>query len=163
MWQLEYGLNTAFIAAAYFWFSGNVLFNLIARHDPLVTYLGNAVTIVALLALNEWAIRFSHRPNRRPRKGLWKWLIWALASDEDLVCFKTALYFFYLAALVVGRVAAYDSAWRVSDRVHEYLDIMSVTFVLLVALDKLVDEYVKSSKRARRLIEHTKELDTASS
>lgn len=45
---------------------------------------------------------------------------------------------------------------------HEYLDIMSVTFVLLVALDKLVDEYVKSSKRARRLIEHTKELDTAS-
>ncbi|MBO0729735.1 MAG: hypothetical protein J2P57_10785, partial [Acidimicrobiaceae bacterium] len=77
LWQLEYALNTAFIAGIYFWFSGNVLFNLIARHNPLVTYLGNAVTIVALLALNEWAIRFSHRPSRKPRRGWRKWLIWA--------------------------------------------------------------------------------------
>ena len=157
LWQLHYMANMTSLALSYFGLSV-VVFDVIAERDPLITYVGNLVTILLMLAVNEWALRFSHRPHRKPRRRWTRMLVWFFIADED-TSLKPGLYFFYIAVLITGRIAAYTPDWHLSEAGHRYLDIMSVTFLLMVALDKFIDEYLKSARRARHLIEHTRELD----
>jgi len=141
IWALIYGV------IAYF-----VIYRWIANGNMLVTYLGNIVFIVAILMLDEVGVRFSQTKNPtltvevfhkmgRLDKGFY------LAS---LISFKSALYMFYIVALVLSRLTLLEPD-SIPFPVNNFLLSIEYGLVLLIASDKLIGQLRKDERRMMKI------------
>jgi len=114
-------------------------------------YINNILAICAALIVDKMAINFIEKMemgkvtiDNKFHLILYKILF---ANQTSI---KTSLYLFYIFALVFSRMLTLDIALGVSDSIRGFFQSIAYSLILLVALDKFIENLVKDDKRIRK-------------
>ena len=105
-----------------------------------------------ILLSNELSLYLLRKRKENPSKNKWLSMLF-LSSKHDLVCFKTALYIFFVFVLIFSAILSLDPSIQVSDSFRNYLASMEYGFVLLIAVDALISQFSKDEQRVKKALE----------
>jgi len=144
---------TAFVFGLFTYF---VVYGQIADGHRLTAYVLNLVFIIIILLFDKFAnhvmLKDGFLTKERTKIGHF---CAQLLFATHFVSFKTALYLFYIAMLIVSRVSVLEP--DLIDRYHlSFIYSVEYGIVLLIPLDKFFELLTKDDKRILKIIARTR-------
>jgi len=149
---LLYMLESVVVACLFGIFSFYVIYRNIAGGVPLLAYVLNLIFIVGVLLLEKFldSLMLSKSFAITPQTGPLKAAMEKALYLAHLVSFKTALYLYYLAILLVSRAATLEPT-IISDHIRIYIHSVEYCVLLLIPFDKFLEQILKDEKRNKKI------------
>jgi len=136
-----------------FWLVSFAIFYNIFSDNPLYAYLGNVFLMVFVLAEDKIVnkcLEFLYNKLQKETQ-LKKHLRKQLATERYKPSMKSALYFYYIICLIVGRVLILDDGAIFGNFIfiqesRDYFAGIYYVLILLVAVDKFKEHFLKEKK-----------------
>jgi len=135
------------------WLISFAFFYLIFSYNPLLAYLGNVFFVFGILAEEKMIGEAKEFLYNKLQKETFikKYLRKQLAIERHKPSVKSALYFYYIICLIVGRVLILDDGTifgniRIIQESRDYFTGIYYVLILLVAADKFKEHFTKEKK-----------------
>jgi len=148
-----YSLYAVIMAVIYGLFT---YFGIFARGESgfiLRTYIWNLAMIILVLLIDRiYLAKLKKKANKRKSEN-------KRAKVLHFVSFKASLYLFYMFALIASRlllILDFSELSREVERLYSFQDyILSIEYglILLVAVDKFIDQFIKDKKQTMEIAE----------
>jgi len=136
-----------------FWILSFLIFQTVFSDNRVLAYIGNILLMVWVLIednltskAQEWLIKKIKTENI-----LKKWIKKNLSAARYQPSMKSALYFYYIICLIVGRVLILDEGTFIAPtpfitQTIAYFSNIYYVLILLVAADKFKEQFIKERK-----------------
>ena len=136
-----------------FWILSFTLFHSIFGDNRLYAYLGNILLMIFVLSeekITGKTIEFLYDKLKK-ETYLKKQLRKKLATERYKPSMKSALYFYYIICLILGRVLILDdriifASFAFIGEARDYFSGIYYVLILLVAVDKFKEHFIKEKK-----------------
>jgi len=141
------------VTAGVFWLIAYYLiYERLAGGHPLIAYVYNIIFIIIMLILDKILDYFMTREDFLTRdRGKVANFFARLLFAAHFVSFKTALYLFYIAMLVVSRVSMLEEG-LISGHLDTFINSVEFGVVLLIPLDRFIELITKDDRRIENII-----------
>lgn len=150
-------------AVLYGLFSFHVIYQQMAGERLLQSYILNVVFIVVGLLGDRFLRNFVAKLQKQGAKSrigkFFRRAVYVL--DFELMSLKSALYLYYIWALIFSKVLILDPDINVSYYFRAYFIFVEYGLALLVAFDKFIDQFDKYVKRRKNSYPEPKEEETS--
>lgn len=128
--------------------------------NSFVAYVVNGMII--LIATTEDKFRFYYLEKRKGKPISKQRILSALydytvLGKHDLSSIKSSLYLFYIFALVTSHILMLSPQLDVSESVRGYFTTVGYSLIILIAVDKFINQFVKDDKRIKAYEEASEE------
>jgi len=146
-------ISTLFTYIISFWILSFFIFQTFFGNNPLLGYLGNILLMIWVLTEDnlmskgqEWLVKKMETENilkKRIKKSL--------STARYKPSMKSALYFYYIICLIVGRALILDNGAFIPttpfiEETKQYFSNIYYVLILLVAADKFKEHFTKEKK-----------------
>jgi len=132
----------------------------LADENMLVAYIMNGIIILLLVVIDD-KIRYYYM-NRKPsfkKKSFLFFFDIFVVGKSDMGSWKTSLYLFYIFALVSSHILRLNPYINVSESIRNYFTTVGYGLIVLIAIDKFLNNFIEENKRIRDYYEKRHGID----
>jgi len=129
-----------------------VIWHYLARGDILLAYILNGVIILLITIKVKMKLNYLHNRTSAPckNKRLSIFLDYFILEKQNLNSVKTSLYLLYIFVLVSSHILRINPyLFELSENTRNYFSTIGYGLILLIAVDKFVNQFMKDNKRIK--------------